>query len=79
MAIVAVNVHSERAPDDPGDRLLYVARASAVGADAPIAHAIYGRVFEPALTALEPAGVAPELGAGLVRVRALDQLSLIHI
>lgn len=73
---MAISVHSVQAPADPRDRLLYVARASAAGAAAPIAHAIYGRVFEPELALLEPAEVAPELGAGLVRVRALDQLVL---
>lgn len=68
--------------EEPGETLLYLARVRAVAAPAPIAHAIYGRVFEPELTALPPAEVAPALApgtsheAGQVRVRALDQLVL---
>jgi hypothetical protein len=61
---------------DPRDRLLYCARARATGAAQPTPHAIFGRVFEPALEPLPPAEVAPDLAAGLVRVRALDQLVL---
>jgi len=61
---------------DPRDRLLYVARVRATGAAQPTPHAIYGRVYEPELKPLPPGDVAPDLDAGLVRVRALDQLVL---
>ncbi len=61
---------------DPRDRLLYLARVRATGAAEPTSHAIFGRVFEPALEPLPPAEVAPGLSEGLVRVRALDQLVL---
>jgi hypothetical protein len=61
---------------DPRDRLLYLARVRATGAAEATPHAIFGRVFEPALEPLPPAEVAPELGEGLLRVRALDQLVL---
>ncbi|MGE0541327.1 MAG: OsmC family protein [Dehalococcoidia bacterium] len=60
--------------DDGADDLLYVARVGVVAAAEPEAHAIFGRVFEPELTHLPPGEVSPELGAGTVRVRALDQL-----
>lgn len=63
-----------------GETLLYVARVRAVAAPAPIAHAIYGRVYEPELTALPPIEVASSLAvkateqSAQVYVRALDQL-----
>lgn len=56
------------------DEVLYIARVGVVAAAEPEPHAIFGRVFEPQLTHLPPAEVAPDLGAGTVRVRALDQL-----
>lgn len=61
---------------DPRDQLLYLARVRATGAAEPTAHAIFGRVFEPALEPLPPAEVAPDLRAGGVSVRGLDQLVL---
>jgi hypothetical protein len=61
---------------DPRDRLLYLARVRATGAAAPTPHAIFGRVFEPALEPLPPAEVAPGLAAEQVSVRGLDQLVL---
>ncbi|HZQ37971.1 MAG TPA: hypothetical protein VFD32_18730 [Dehalococcoidia bacterium] len=67
---------SEPIEFDPRDRLLYLARVRATGAAEPTPHAIFGRVFEPALEPLPPAELAPELYAGLVSVRGLDQLVL---
>jgi uncharacterized OsmC-like protein len=61
---------------DEQESLLYLARVRTVAAPAPIEHAIYGRVFEPELTALPPTQVAPMPRPGQVRVRALDQLVL---
>jgi hypothetical protein len=58
----------------PPDELLYVARVEAVAAPRPEPHAIFGRVFEPELTPLPAAEVAPGLDPATVRVRALDQL-----
>lgn len=60
--------------ESPGDELLYVARVGVVAAAEPEPHAIFGRVFEPELTPLPPGEVSASLGAGTVRVRALDQL-----
>lgn len=62
--------------NDAAETLLYLAQVRAVAAAEPVAHAIYGRVFEPELTALPPSDVSPTLPPGLVRVRALDQLVL---
>src|SRR5688572_8295723 len=59
---------------EPEDALLDVARVGVVAAAEPEAHAIFGQVFEPELTHLPPGEVAPGLGEGTVRVRALDQL-----
>lgn len=70
MAIVS----SDPVEADARDRLLYLARVRATGAAEPTPHAIFGRVFEPALEPLPPAEVAPMPHEGLVRVRALDQL-----
>lgn len=69
---MAVDIRSISESGD--DELLYLARVRVDAAPAPIAHAIYGRVFEPALTPLPPVVVATGLGPGEVRVRALDQL-----
>ena len=65
---------SDERPHDAGDELLYVARVRVVAAPAPMAHAIYGRVFEPDIQSLPPERVTVGLGPGEVRVRALDQL-----
>ena len=56
------------------DQLLYVARVRVTAANRPEAHAIFGRVYEPEVEVMSPGEVAPGLGEGLVRVRALDQL-----
>ncbi len=58
------------------DDLLYVSPVRVRAAEKAEAHAIFGQVFEPELVAPPPVEVAPELGTGLVRVRALDQLVL---
>lgn len=58
------------------EQLLYLSRVQARGVTRPEIHAIFGRAFEPELTLLPPAEVAPELTEVLVRVRALDQLVL---
>jgi len=71
-----VMVSSAPVAADPRDRLLYLARVRATGAAEPTLHAIFGRVFEPALEPLPPTEVAAELGDGLVAVRGLDQLVL---
>jgi hypothetical protein len=65
---------ADRRSRDTDDELLYVTRVRTVAAPAPVAHAIYGRVFEPEIIPLPPADVAAGLGSGEVRVRALDQL-----
>ncbi|HLZ71035.1 MAG TPA: hypothetical protein VKV26_14130 [Dehalococcoidia bacterium] len=71
-----LHIASAAPAPDPRDRLLYLARVRARGAAEPTAHAIFGRVFEPELTPLPPVETAPDLGEGIVRVRALDQLVL---
>ena len=56
------------------DELLYVGRVRVMAAKQPEPHALFGKVYEPEIEALDPTAVAPGLGTGLVRVRALDQL-----